>query len=168
MKRLIVILAVILFAGCTMQKLRKEPEMKKDDFSNSQLLGVQKKIGSEDMFGYDKYFLRSFETDSSWLHQLCVDIDYYGDDWRFYYSAKDENKHSLKFVEIDRRVIDCDTYDCKYEELFSALIPEEKLKNNIDGYRVKFYAKDGSEVVVELTENQIRKQLNTIQKIAKR
>ena len=167
-KILLVSFLALLFSGCfptTEITLRTEPVVEDDEFEkNATIKGVEKPIeGSK----YKNYLLRSWVSKDSGkvTNQLYVSYNYTSSDWRFYRNAKDENADVLDFIEIDRDV-NCSgsmySSQCTYFETFGITIPTEKLRDNKEGYRVKISAKSGDDLIISITSDQIRKQLEAI------
>ncbi|MGH7481796.1 MAG: hypothetical protein ACRELV_06535, partial [Longimicrobiales bacterium] len=86
--------------------------------------------------------------------------------WRFWARANSQEAEPLEFVEIASDVVTCSGYGgCSYHESFGASIPHRALLASSEGYRVKFYARDGSELVINVTPAQIAAQLAAIENV---
>jgi hypothetical protein len=108
------------------------------------------------------YCLRSFidlQTGET-LHQLYVSDSYSGTE-RHWDAARDGAGHPLRFVEISRHEITCET-GCSYTEEFAADIPESELRANPQGLRVTFSARSGDEKTIVVSGNQITAQLAAV------
>jgi hypothetical protein len=105
------------------------------------------------------YCLRSFvdRQTGQTLHQLYVSDSYSGAERRWD-AARDSSGHALRFVEISRDQITCDS-GCSYAEEFAADIPESELRANSNGLKVIFTASSGVEKTISVTGTQITAQL---------
>jgi len=108
------------------------------------------------------YCLRSFidRRSGETLHQLYVSDSYSGTE-RQWDAARDEQGHSLRFVEIGRHEITCDG-GCAYLEEFAADIPESQLRANPRGLTVIFSARSGAEKRISLSDSQVSAQLSAV------
>jgi hypothetical protein len=108
------------------------------------------------------YCLRSFidRQTGETRHQLYVSDSYSGAERRWD-AARDEAGHSLRFVEISRDQITCDS-GCSYAEEFAADIPERELRANPRGLKVIFTARSGAEKTITVSRSQITAQLAAI------
>jgi len=113
----------------------------------------------------DLFFLRSYllKETGEVRHQLYVRISY-GEDWRFVYGANDSEAQSLEFIQIDRDPWGCSRSGCNHTEDFAAIIPDSALRDSRKGYSVKFYAKNGKDIILTVTEHQITAQLDAIKR----
>lgn len=105
------------------------------------------------------YCLRSFvdRQTGETRHQLYVSDSYSGAERRWG-SARDEAGHALRFVEISRDQITCDT-GCSYAEEFAAEIPENELRANPHGLKIIFTDSSGAEKTIAVSGSQITAQL---------
>ena len=77
-------------------------------------------------------------------------------------AARDEAGHPLRFLEISRDQITCDS-GCAYLEEFAADIPENELRTNPEGLRVIFSAGSGEEKTLIVSGGQITAQLAVVE-----
>lgn len=70
---------------------------------------------------------------------------------RSYNRASGDNVRSYDFQELDRKVGHCGSSGCVYGETYNITIPPADLKRGAsEGIRLKIYARNGDEVVVQL------------------
>lgn len=108
----------------------------------------------------ETYYLRSFidKKTAATRHQVYVG-GLYRYDW---YAANDETATGLEFTPVggSRR---------RYLDDFGAIVPEDKLRSRrMYGYAVKFYAKSGTTLVIQLTPRQIGAQLDAVDALRSR
>ena len=96
-------------------------------------------------------------------HQIRY-MDLYEDDWRFYNRASDERATSLEFVNIDEDVIQCGSSRvCSRYEIMGAVLSDEYLRLNSDGFRVQFAGRRGDRSIAHVTSRMISMQLDAIE-----
>lgn len=153
-----------IMAGCagTMYTPRTSVEVETDSFSGqTKLLGIEKKFGPPTNVSY--HMIRTMVDENGNIeNQLYVVHRYGSPDWRFYEDASFEGDETAQFTRIDRDVLGCSAGSCEHEEIFGVLLPSGFLKENKGGFRVKFYADSGDELVLNVTGNQVSKQLSEI------
>jgi hypothetical protein len=98
---------------------------------------------------------RSGET----THQLYVEDSYFGA--KRNWDAASANGQTLKFVPISANEITCDQ-NCSYAEEFAANIPDAVLRASANGLSVRFTAKTGTDKVILVPAELIRKQLAAV------
>ena len=108
------------------------------------------------------YCLRSFvdRQTGETRHQLYVSDSYSGAE-RGWDAARDGDGQMLRFFEITRYRITCDS-GCSYAEEFAADIPESVLRTNQRGLKVVFSAHSGAEKTITVSAAQITAQLAAI------
>jgi hypothetical protein len=112
--------------------------------------------------GTNFYCLRSFldRQTGETRHQLYVSDSYAGPerDWN---AARDSAGQSLRFIEVSRHKINCES-GCSYVEEFAANIPEGELRANTTGLSVTFTARSGAEKTIQVSASQIAEQLAAV------
>ena len=96
-------------------------------------------------------------------HQIRY-MDIYEESWRFYNRASDERTTSLDFVSIDKDVIECrSSRECSRYELMGAILSDEYLRLNSDGFRVQFAGRRGGRSIAHVTSRMISMQFDAIE-----
>ena len=113
------------------------------------------------------WYLRSFvdKQTHTVTHQLYFDLIYSGARWAFYGdAAADDSATPLQVQPLDRLVVACYGFDdCTFKETIGVLIPDAELRaKTASGFKVKTFAKDGNGVILEVTSEMIRKQLQVV------
>lgn len=99
-------------------------------------------------------------------HQLYVQHRYRAD-WKFWQSANDEGAKALKFSSISRDVGSCARSTCEHTESFGVDVADSVIRLNPNGYSVKFYAKNGETMIVQINAAQMRAQFSAIDSLVK-
>ena len=98
------------------------------------------------------------------VHQLYVEISYLGD-WKFFHTAFDDTARSLEVVEIKRDTGDCSLGQCSLYETIGLQLDDSVLRSRLQqGYSVKISAKSGDSLVLDISPDQIRLQLDAVDK----
>lgn len=159
----------ILLSACAAGGLvtRDTVEADTDEFDTSVTFrGITETNGESESFGASNsrtYFIRSFlDKESGEIsHQLYISIDYFND-WRFYNRASLVGGDNPEFIEIASDV-DCSSYGCTYNEQMAVTMSDKYLRDHENGFKVKVSSKSGHETVINVTSNQIVKQLQKIE-----
>jgi len=157
------------------QSLRQTPDIENTQFEpDVKIRGVEANTISGDGADreFNSYANRTFIR--SWvnkrtgfvMHQLYVWIWYRGDSHYFRF-ANNEDAQPLGFTEISTDVISCRDISrgCVMSESFGVDLSSAQLAANPLGFGIKCYAKDGSSIIVQVTQTQIREQLQAVQRI---
>jgi len=153
------------------QKLRQTPVVENTQFEQSiKILGVEDNamIGG----GFDKefnnygnhYYIRSWINKRTAVvtHQLYVSVWYRGE-WHYYQRANGQDAMPIPFTEISRDVVSCaGGRGCVLSEDFGIDLSDAVLAANPLGFSVKFYAKDGADFILQISQAQIREQLQAV------
>jgi hypothetical protein len=112
--------------------------------------------------GTNFYCLRSFldRRTAEVRHQLYVSDSYAGPQ-RHWDAARDGTGRPLRFIEVSRHEITCES-GCSYIEEFAANIPESELRANPAGLSVTFTARSGAEKTIQVSASQIAEQLAAV------
>ena len=121
------------------------------------------------MFGTTRFWnLRSWINKQTLevKHQLVVSIHYSGD-WKFYEGASDDGANELKFTMIDRNAASCGGFSgCNLTEDVGAEVDDGLLRERaLTGFQVKFVAKSGDSLIIDVTPAQIQSELLTINQV---
>lgn len=170
--RYLKVILLLALMGCSSTLYFTEydqPVFEDDEFSKQyEVVSVSEKQNADGWglggVGYN-YFLRSFiskDSDTE-LHQLYVETVYSGGDWNYFYRATLQGGDEL---EIERIASDvgCSGYGCVYEETLGITIPDSLIKDSVDSFQVKAFAKSGESIVIEVSERQVLSQMTTINK----
>jgi hypothetical protein len=155
------LLAALMLNACMAgaRSLRSTPEIADDPFAGQvTILGIEQRYG--DAAGHT-YFLRTWVDRSNRLPEHQLYVNYSGvRDWAHFTRANDEDTDALEVVEIDSDT-QCYSaaYPCILYESFGIGIADDKLRQHGDGYAVKAYAQSGAEIVLEVSAEQIGRQL---------
>jgi membrane-associated protease RseP (regulator of RpoE activity) len=164
MKRLLlgVALAMSLFTAPIAQG-QQTAVVEDDKFSQgATILGPVKSVNP---FGgtFRMWRIRAWvnKADHTVTAQLYVQTGYFWH-WRFWEQAADDHANPLPVVAIDRSVDDC-TGMCSYTEIVGVDLTEDELRQRAqDGFEIKLSAKSGDSLVLDITPDQIRPVLQTI------
>jgi len=164
--RYLIILLIFPLAGC--MTADKTVRVKKDRFSESiKILGREVVHKDQGLFNTKrfKHFLRSYVNKKTGqvTHQLYFTTDYSRSDWHNYETAKLKGGRGLKVEQIGSDVT-VDQYGTRYYETLIAIIPNKILKDNKDGFFVKWYAQSGHSVKMLITPEQVKQQLAAVER----
>lgn len=115
-------------------------------------------------------FIRSwlFKDTGGIAHQLYIRDEYSAENWRNWRTASTEDAEMLEITNIGSDVESCShskysKSSCRYEESFGIDISSINLQDKINtGFRIKVYAKNGENMVIQVTPKQIKLQLEAI------
>lgn len=114
--------------------------------------------------GTNRFFLRSWinKQTGAVQHQIYVSHTFNGG-WIYWNSARDQDADALEFVSISRDVVDC-SGGCTETEIFGLTVLDAKLKKfAATGYSVKVSSRTGREKILNITSEQIQKQLAAVE-----
>lgn len=114
---------------------------------------------------FRNFFIRSWvdKKTGSVSHQLYVDITYDGE-WKFFEWAADDTATSLNVVKIDSHVDNCHN-GCSFEEILGIELDDATLRSRVNaGYPIKLSAKDGTAIFLKVAPEQIKAQLEAVDK----
>jgi hypothetical protein len=99
-------------------------------------------------------------------HQVYVIDEYWAQTRRGWFQANDEQALPLELMEIAADVASCGgSGRCEYREEVAVTVSDSALRAFPNGYGIKLYARDGSQLVVTTTADQIRLQLQKVDSI---
>jgi hypothetical protein len=110
----------------------------------------------------------NFFTLRSWLdtrnneaaHQLYVADSFFGGPFKWD-AAIDQDKTTLRFVDISHNQISCEE-GCSYADEFAAALPEDYLRAHRNGFTVTFSAKEGKTLSVTVPPTMVRAELAAV------
>ena len=156
MKKLFAVM--ILLVGCISTQYRETVDVERDNFDGSiTLRGAEQRL----LKNGSRCFLRTFYNPKTRTanNQLFV-IIYYSHDWRIYYSVYSRDNSPYRFIPIADDVW-CNR-GCTYTEQFAIAIPVDDMAQHPGGMDFRVYCKKGDPLIIHLTSEQIRLQLESI------
>jgi hypothetical protein len=113
-----------------------------------------------------KWFIRSWINKDTHAvsHQLYVSISYTGD-WKFFQWAADDTSKTLEVVKIDSHVDSCSGgfLGCDLSETVGITLDDATLRGRAtQGYQIKLSAKSGDALILDISPEQITKQLAAV------
>jgi len=162
------ILFASLFAGCTTTSGKPPTQIQgieDDQFSkNIKINGAKLYVNP---FGgvFREWLIRSWvdKTTGSVSHQLYVHLSYIGD-WKYFIMAADDTAKSLSVVRIASNVGSC-SGGCSLDEAVGIDLDDVTLRSRVNqGYPIKLSAKSGDAEIITISPEQIKLQLEAIDK----
>jgi hypothetical protein len=169
-KLMILVLFIVFLLKCVTAPtpLRKTVEIEENIHEKAAaVIGIEERIGSAPK-SLNYFFIRSwiFKESGNVMHQICIYYGYIGRNWRFYKRAYSQEGQPLQLVKIDR---DADYHESinVYYETVGVTIPDEYLRNHLNGFSIKLSALSGDTLIIKPTPEQIKSQLIKIQEYKK-
>jgi len=155
-------------SGCAIPPLTKIDSTQDDVFSKRVTINGGKVTEfPSGLLGtlYRTFFIRSWvdKATGSVSHQLYVDITYDGE-WKFFEWAADDTATSLNVVKIDSHVDSCRN-QCSFEEIVGIDLDDATLRSRVaTGFPIKLSAKSGEAIIIKVAPEQIKLQLEAVDK----
>lgn len=114
---------------------------------------------------FRSWFIRSWVNKSTGnlSHQLYVVLRYIGS-WNFFSWASDDTAKSLNVQKIDSQIGNC-MGGCNFEEIVGIDLDDETLRSRVNsGYSIKLSAKSGDAIIINISPEQIRLQIEAVGK----
>lgn len=176
-----IILICLLLGGCAKDYARApSAEILKDvtkggsDFDSMTYVALPHLTSALDrgfLKGMDNldYYLATSKDKSTGkvFPKLVLNIKYFDTDWRFYNSASFKGGEQPAFKLVSRKVNDCSTYKtleprCNYQEIMVIVLDDNFIRNNKNGFSVRFNSQNGQNNMVVIEENYMSAFIETI------
>lgn len=160
----------VLIAGCTTtgDAPKQISRVENDQFSkNITIVGGQQYVNP--LGGtFRSWLIRTWidKKTQKVTHQLYVEISYIGE-WKYFQMASDDKATSLHVDRISTHVGNC-SGGCSLDEAIGISLSDAELRARLgQGYPIKISAKSGDALIIVVSPEQIRLQLEAIDKSAK-